>query len=221
MDTLRRDLRIDVSVSDVRRFLKKFRQIILEEYYSFFKDSREKIQRTMIENDALRELSELCTGRGADILSVLHNILNKRIYVYLCPSLTEHARMMEKNCDIFIAIGDLDTREAVVPRFLNIIHEASHRIVDDLAVKTYLRRLSRFFSEKTERIHLIKEISVVYFNKKLISKYTPEFTGYFERAFNLEKLINLFLNKTVGLKGYTKLHEQFFPALDNGLKDLL
>jgi hypothetical protein len=220
MDTLGRDLRIEVSGSDVRRFFKNFRQIILEEYYSFFKDSREKIQRSMIDKDALWELSELCTGRGADILSVLHSILNKRIYVYLCPSLTKHARMIERNSDIFIAIGDLSTRGAVVPRFLNIIHEASHRIVDGLAVKTYLRRLSRVFSEKTEKIHLIKEISVIYFNKKLISKYTPEFTGYFERVYNLEKLIKLFFKKTVRFKGFTNLHEQFFPAFDEGLKDL-
>lgn len=220
VDTLHKDLRIDTSSNDVRRFLGKFRQTILDEYNSFFKDNWKEIQRCMIEKDAVCKLSDLCMGRGADIFSALHSMLNKRIYVYLCPSLTEHARMMERNSDIFIAIGDLRTGEAVVPRFLNIIHEASHRIVDGLAVKTYLHWLSGVFSEETEMIHLIKEVSVIYFNKKLISKYNPEFMEYFERVYNLEKLMKLFVKKAERFKGFTDLHEQYFPEFDEGLKDL-
>jgi hypothetical protein len=195
MDTLSREFRIDTSSNDVRRFLEIFKKRLHHEYHSFFKDNREEIQRYTIDKDALYKLSDLCMVKGAEILSVLYRTLKKVIYVYLCPSLTEHARMMERNGYILIAAGDLRTEEAVVPRFLNIIHEASHRIVDGPVVKKYFRILPAALSEDAEKIHLLKEISVIYFNKKLISKYNPEFTEHFERLYNLEKLIKHFVKK--------------------------
>jgi hypothetical protein len=103
--------------------------------------------------------------------------------------------MVARNDDIYIAIGDLRTGGTVAQRFLNILHEVSHRIVDGFAVKTFLRKLSRVVSEEKEMIHLVKEISVIYFNKAMVAKYNPEFVEQIECLYNLDRLIKVFVRR--------------------------